>query len=88
MSTVNRAWWSHTRILMFVCLAIWLWIGLGVHLFVRTLNQFAIFDIPFGFYMAAQGSPLIFLVLALWYSMRQDAIDRIHDAAEDERAQA
>lgn len=37
---------------------------------------------PLGFYMAAQGSLVVFVVMLFWFSYAQDKIDR--DEAVDE----
>jgi putative solute:sodium symporter small subunit len=37
---------------------------------------------PLGFYMAAQGSPLAFVILLLWSTRKQEAIDEECGVAE------
>jgi putative solute:sodium symporter small subunit len=67
---------------MFICMAIWAIFGYGIHLFARQLNEIAILGFPLGFYMAAQGSLIVFVVLIFWFAWRQDAIDRACGVAE------
>lgn len=38
---------------------------------------------PLGFYMAAQGSLIVFVVLIFWYSAKQNQIDEECGVAED-----
>lgn len=78
------AWWRKTRNLMWIALAIWAFFGFIIHMFVFQLNEIVIIGFPLGFYMAAQGSLIAFVVLLFWFARRQDSIDREFGVAEDE----
>jgi len=71
---------------MFAHLFVWLFFGYIVHMFVNTLNQFTIpvLKFPLGFYMAAQGSLIAFVVMLFVFAKQQDKIDREHGVAEDD----
>ena len=85
MANANEeAWWDKTKGLMYICLVVWAIFGYVIHLFVEPLNNIVIFGFPLGFYMAAQGSLIVFVVLIFWYASRQDAIDREHGVAEED----
>lgn len=84
MSANEEAWWSKTKNLMWISMVIWFLAGYVIHVFVQPLNEIVIFGFPLGFYMAAQGSLIIFVVQIFWFSSRQDAIDREHGVAEDD----
>lgn len=77
------AHWAKTRMLMWICLAVWAIFSFVIHMFVSALNGITFFDFPLGFYMAAQGSLVVFVVLIFWYAARQNAIDEEFGAAED-----
>jgi putative solute:sodium symporter small subunit len=77
------AHWAKTRTLMWICLAVWVIFSFGIHLFVNTLNGISFLGFPLGFYMAAQGSLIVFVVLIFWFAARQNAIDEEFGAAED-----
>jgi len=79
----ERTWWSKTRLLMIICLAVLAVFGFLVHAFAEALNHIAIFGFPLGFYMAAQGSPIAFVILVFWFASRQDRIDRSFGNAEE-----
>ena len=64
--------------------SIWLFFGFIIHLFARQLNEIVIFGFPLGFYMAAQGSLIAFVVLIFWYAARQNRIDEDYGVAEDQ----
>ena len=48
------------------------------------LNGASFLGFPLGFYMAAQGSLIVFVVLIFWFARTQDKIDREFGVAEDD----
>ena len=80
---VAEAHWGKTRNLMIVTLTIWAIFSFFIHMFVTALNNVVILGFPLGFYMAAQGSLINFVVLIFWFSYRQNAIDEEFGVAED-----
>ncbi len=81
---VREAHWAKTKNLTIITLVIWFIFSFGVHLFAGALNSFSFLGFPFGFYMAAQGSLIVFVVLIFWLAHRQNAIDEEFGVAEDE----
>jgi putative solute:sodium symporter small subunit len=47
------------------------------------LNAIHVLGFPLGFYMAAQGSLIIFVVQLFWFARRQNAIDEEFGVAEE-----
>jgi putative solute:sodium symporter small subunit len=84
--TNEEVHWRRTRNLMWVTLALWFIFGFLIHMFVVPLNKITIpvLGFPLGFYMAAQGSLIAFVLILFWFAWRQDRIDRDHGVAEDE----
>lgn len=80
---VAKAHWSKTRSLMWVTLAIWAVFSFFVHMFATSLNNVVILGFPLGYYMAAQGSLIVFVVLIFWFAYRQNAVDEEFGVAED-----
>lgn len=80
---VAKAHWSRTRNLMWLTLAIWAFFSFFVHMFATTLNGVVILGFPLGYYMAAQGSLIVFVVLIFWFAYRQNAVDEEFGVAED-----
>jgi len=78
-----KAYWSKTSGLMWTMLIIWAIAGFGIHFFVEYLNQYKFLGFPLGFYMAAQGSLIVFVVMLFWFAHRQNAIDDEFGVAED-----
>jgi putative solute:sodium symporter small subunit len=84
MATPDRvSYWNKTKSLMFVMLALWVFFGYVVHMFVVPLNNIVILGFPFGYYMAAQGSLIAFVIMLFWFARKQNAIDEEHGVAED-----
>jgi putative solute:sodium symporter small subunit len=76
-------YWSRTSTLMWIMFALWVFFSFFIHFFVNQLNSIVILGFPLGFYMAAQGSLVAFVVMLFLFAKRQDAIDREEGVAED-----
>jgi putative solute:sodium symporter small subunit len=68
---------------MWTMFALWVFFSFIIHFFVNQLNSIVILGFPLGFYMAAQGSLIAFVVMLFLFAKRQDAIDREEGVAED-----
>ena len=82
----DEAHWRKTTNLMFTHLGIWFFFGYVIHMFVVPLNKIIIpvLGFPLGFYMAAQGSLIVFVVMLFMFAKQQDKIDREFGVAEDD----
>ena len=76
--------WAETRSLTTRILILWFIFSMGIFFFANSLNSFTFFGWPFGFYMAAQGSLVIFVVLIVVLNAKQEKIDDKYGLAEDE----
>jgi putative solute:sodium symporter small subunit len=86
MEGPDIVYWEKTRRLMWISLAIWAFFSFFIHFFVNILNEIVILGFPLGFYMAAQGSLIAFVVLIFWYAYSQHRIDvecGVDETAED-----
>jgi putative solute:sodium symporter small subunit len=72
----SKAYWGKTSKLMWTLLIIWAVFGYGIHFFAPQLNQIHIIGFPLGFYMAAQGSLIVFVWICFYNAKKQDEIDR------------
>jgi len=59
----REEYWRRTSRLMWIIMALWVLFSFIIPAFAVQLNDIRIFGFPLGFYMAAQGS-LIFYVVA------------------------
>ncbi|MBE0614459.1 MAG: DUF4212 domain-containing protein [Burkholderiales bacterium] len=76
--------WGRTRNLMIMHLVIWFFFAFVIHWFAPQLNKFSFIGFPLGFYMAAQGSLIAFVVQLFVFARQQHAIDREFGMAEEE----
>ena len=69
---------------MAIHLIIWFVFAYLIHWFAPSLNQASFMDFPLGFYMAAQGSLVVFVVQLFIFIRQQHSIDVQCGMAEDE----
>ena len=82
----EEAHWRKTTRLMLTHLGIWFFFGYVIHMFVVPLNKITIpiLGFPLGFYMAAQGSLIVFVVMLFVFAKQQENIDREFGFEEEE----
>jgi putative solute:sodium symporter small subunit len=82
----DEAHWRKTTRLMLTHLGVWFFFGYVIHMFVIPLNSITIpvLGFPLGFYMAAQGSLIVFVVMLFMFARQQDKIDREFGVAEED----
>ena len=81
MSNKERHW-EKTRGLMMITLAIWFVFSIVIFMFGEGLNTASFLGYPLAYYMCAQGSIVIFVVLIFWFANRQEKIDEEFGFAE------
>ncbi|HRE19472.1 MAG TPA: DUF4212 domain-containing protein [Rhabdaerophilum sp.] len=81
---MNELHWKKTSSLMITMMVLWAIFSFGIHMFVNQLNAIKIAGFPLGFYMAAQGSLIVFVAMLFWFAKAQDKIDRECGVAEEE----
>jgi len=79
----HRSYWRRNLRLTAVLLVIWFVVTFVVGYFARSLS-FSFFGWPFSFWMAAQGSLIVYVVLTWYYARTMDRLDREHGVAEDD----
>lgn len=84
MSPEDRvAHWRATRNLMIGHLIVWFFFSFVVHAFAVPLNNISFFHFPLGYYMAAQGALIVFVVQLFLFTKQQDKIDSRYGVAEE-----
>ena len=81
MSNKERHW-EKTKGLMMLTLAIWFVFSIVIFMFGESLNNGSFLGCPLAYYMCAQGSIVIFVVLIFWFANRQEKIDEEFGFAE------
>ena len=67
--------WEKTKGLMILTLIIWFIFGYLIFMFGSSLNNSSFLGYPLAYYMCAQGSIVIFVVLIFWFANKQEKID-------------
>ena len=82
-----RAYWRANLRLVAACLVAWFLVSyLAGVLLVDTLNAYAPFGVPLGFWFAQQGSIVVFVVLIFIYAWRMNVLDRRYGVDERDEA--
>jgi putative solute:sodium symporter small subunit len=84
LTAVQRdAYWKKTSRLMWMIMALWVIFSFVIPAFAVQLNDIVIWGFPLGFYMAAQGSLISYVVLCFWNASAQNKTDEEFGVAED-----
>ena len=84
VTSVQKRYWRSTLRMTGVLVAIWFVATFVVGWFARELQSLTVMGFPFPFFMAAQGSLLIYVLLVGYYAWRMDKLDRECGVAEDD----
>ena len=80
----HKEYWRRNMKMTAILLVIWFVVTYVVGFYARELNELVIFGFPFGFYMGAQGSLIIYVVMIFFYAIRMNKLDKEYDVAEGE----
>jgi len=82
MSDVNelrqqqKRYWQKTLWLTGSLVAVWFLVTFVAPFFSVTLNQFSFLGLPLGYFIAAQGSLILYIVLIALYAYLMNRLDR------------
>jgi putative solute:sodium symporter small subunit len=79
----RRLYWRKNIRLISILMMLWFGVTFGVSFYARELN-FDFFGWPFSFWMAAQGSPLVYVVLIAFYARYMERQDVAHGFEESD----
>ena len=79
-----KAYWKFNIRLTTIVMVIWFVVTYVAGYFSRELNELVLFGFPFGFYMGAQGSLVVYVVIIFYYAYRMNKLDQEYDVAEKE----
>jgi putative solute:sodium symporter small subunit len=71
----HKEYWRKTLTITAVLLFIWFVVTFVEAWFARELNQFTFFGFPLGFYMSAQGSLIVYVILIGTYAYYMNRLD-------------
>ena len=82
-SARREEYWNKTSRLMWIIMALWVFFSFVIPAFAIQLNAITFLGFPLGFYMAAQGSLISYVVLCFWNASAQNKIDEEFGVHED-----
>ena len=83
VSAKHQAYWSKNLRITAILLAIWFVATFVVSYFARDLS-FNFFGWPFSFWMGAQGSLVIYVLIIWYYARYMNNLDHEYGVAEEE----
>jgi putative solute:sodium symporter small subunit len=84
LTAKHREYWRKNLTITAILLFVWFVVTFVIGFYARELHDITILGFPFAFYMGAQGSLVIYIVIIgvyAWYMNRQD---KIYGVAEEE----
>ena len=72
----QRAYWRRNVWLTVVLLLLWFVVTFVVSFFARELNAVTVMGFPLGFYMGAQGTLIVYVVIIFVYARIMNRLDR------------
>lgn len=83
LSERHHEYWRKNLRITAILLAIWFVVTYVVAFMARDLN-FTFFGWPFSFWMAAQGSLVVYVLIIWYYARYMNKLDQEHGVAEEE----
>jgi putative solute:sodium symporter small subunit len=84
LSERHHEYWNRNLRLTAILLGIWFLVTFVVIFFARELNDIVIMGFPFAFYMGAQGSLIIYVLIIWYYARRMNQLDLEYGVHEGE----
>jgi putative solute:sodium symporter small subunit len=83
LTEIQEQYWQKNLNITAKLMGVWFVITFVVSFFARDLN-FNFFGWPFSFWMASQGSLIIYVLIIWYYASYMNKIDQEHGVAEEE----
>lgn len=78
----HKDYWQRNLNMTALLLAIWFVVTFVVSYFARELNDITVLGFPFGFYMGAQGSLIIYVLIIWYYAHYMNNLDKEYGVHE------
>jgi putative solute:sodium symporter small subunit len=82
----HKEYWRKNLTMTAILLFVWFVLTFVIGYYARELHDVTILGFPFAFYMGAQGSLALYVVIIgvyAWYMNRQDKIYGVHEGEEE-----
>lgn len=81
----HREYWQKNLTITAALLGLWFVVTFVASFYARELNSFTVLGFPFGFYMGAQGSLIIYVLIIWYYARYMNNLDKqygVHEGDE------
>ena len=82
LSAKHQEYWSKNLTITAVLLVVWFVVTFVIGYFAIELNNIRFFGWPLPFYMGAQGSLVIYVIIIWFYARYMNGLDKQYDVAE------
>jgi putative solute:sodium symporter small subunit len=82
LSERHKEYWHKNLVITAILLSIWFVVTFVEAWYARELNQFSFMGFPLGFYMSAQGSLIVYVVLIGVYAWYMNRLDKEYEVDE------
>lgn len=82
----HREYWARNLRMTAFLLVIWFVVTFVASFFARELNSITVLGFPLGFYMGAQGSLIIYVLIIWYYARYMNNLDQeygVHEGEDD-----
>ena len=79
----RQAYWKYNIRLTTITMVIWFVVTFVAIFFAAQLNTMVVFGFPLGYYMGAQGSLIVFVILIFNYALKMNRADVDYGVAEE-----
>ena len=80
----HREYWRRNLVITAVLMIVWFIATFVEGWYARELNSISFMGFPLGFYMSAQGSLIIYVVIIFIYARYMNNLDRVYGVHEGE----
>jgi putative solute:sodium symporter small subunit len=84
LTAKHREYWRKNLTITAILLFVWFVVTFVIGYYARELHEITILGFPFAFYMGAQGSLVIYIVIIGVYAWYMNKQDKIYGVAEEE----
>lgn len=84
LSAKHHEYWRKNLVITAVLMVIWFIVTFVEAWYARELNQITFLGFPLGFYMSAQGSLIIYVVIIWYYARYMNKLDIEYNVDEGE----
>ncbi|MDS4014423.1 MAG: DUF4212 domain-containing protein [Candidatus Accumulibacter sp.] len=78
----RESYWRRNLQMTAILLLIWFLVTFVVSFYARELAGIVILGFPLGFYMGAQGAPIVYVLIIWWYARYMNKLDSEYGVRE------